>query len=92
MIHLTRKLPASVPAAATATLTHDQRQRRRLRVLIDDGRNGGVFLDRVEGLRDGDCLAAAETLSYAAWDCPLLLARDMLPPGQSPCALARPLI
>jgi urease accessory protein len=86
MIHLTRKLPAPVPAAATATLTHDQRQRRRLRVLLDDGRDAGILLDRAEGLRDGDCLAAddglvvavraaAETLSCAAGDDHLLLAR-----------------
>jgi urease accessory protein len=86
MIHLTCKLPAPVPAAATATLTHDQRQRRRLRVLLDDGRDAGILLDRVEGLRDGDCLAAddglvvtvraaAETLSRVACDDALLLAR-----------------
>lgn len=86
MVHLTRKLPVPVPAGATLTLTFDQRQRRRLRVVLDDGREAGIFLDLAGGLRDGDCLAAEdgllvavraapETLSRAACDDPLLLAR-----------------
>jgi urease accessory protein len=86
MIRLTHKLSSPAPAAATVTLTLDQRQRRRLRVMLDDGREAGIFLERAEGLRDGDCLsgddgpvilvrAAAESLSCVVCDEPLLLAR-----------------
>ncbi len=86
MIELTQRLPTPVTAAATLTLTYEQRQRRRLRVALDDGREAGLVLDRVEPLRDGDCLASAdglvvavraavETLSCVACADPLLLAR-----------------
>jgi len=86
MIRLTRKLAAAVPASVGITLTLDQRQRRRLRAVLDDGREAGIFLERADGLRAGDCLgsddglvvavrAAAEPLSCVACDDPLLLAR-----------------
>jgi urease accessory protein len=98
MIQLTRKLPAPLSTAASVTLTLDQRQRRRLRVVLDDGREAGILLERAEGLRDGDCLAAAdglvvavraaaETLSCAACDDPLLLARAAYHLGNRHAAL-----
>jgi urease accessory protein len=85
MITLDRRIAAG-GAAATVTLTLEQRVRSRLRVTLDDGREAGVFLARGETLRDGDLLgdadglivhvrAAAETLSEARCDDPLLLAR-----------------
>jgi len=83
---LTRCLPKSSEATATAHLTLDQRQRSRQRIRLDDGREAGILLPRGEVLRDGDLLgadgglvvrivAAAEPLSCAASADPLLLAR-----------------
>lgn len=86
MIRLTRKLDAPVHASTTLTLPLDQRARSRLHVLLDDGREAGIFLERGEGLRDGDCLAddsglivrvraAPEPVSTVTADDPLLLSR-----------------
>jgi urease accessory protein len=83
---LTRRLPETARATATAHLTLDQRQRSRQRIRLDDGREAGILLPRGEVLRDGDLLAsddglavriaaAAERLSRARSDDPLLLAR-----------------
>jgi urease accessory protein len=83
---LTRRLPATAEAAATAALTLDQRQRSRQRIRLDDGREAGVLLPRGEVLRHGDVLggddglvvriaAAPESLSCAESPDPLLLAR-----------------
>jgi urease accessory protein len=85
-IRLTRRSESPDRADATVTLTFDQRQRSRLRVTLDDGREAGILLPRGETLRDGDRLtgedgvvvrvrAAPEPLSTAASDDPLLLAR-----------------
>lgn len=62
MISLTRKGGPAPGAQATVTLTLEQRARSRLRVRLDDGREAGIFLDRGEGLRDGDCLVAEDGL------------------------------
>ena len=86
MMRLTRKLDGSVDADASVTLTFDQRIRSRLRVVLDDGREAGVFLERGAGLRSGDCLtddeglvvrvlAAAERVSSVRADDALQLAR-----------------
>jgi urease accessory protein len=76
--------PASVGAVVTLTL--DQRVKSRLRVMLDDGREAGVFLERGESLKDGDILvsgdglvvrvaAAPERVSTVASRNPHLLAR-----------------
>ena len=86
MIHLTKKGDRTAQPDASVTLTLDQRSRRRLRVSLDDGREAGIFLERSEGLKDGDRLvsedglvvlvrAAPELLSTVRSPDPLLLAR-----------------
>lgn len=68
------------------TLTHDQRQKSRLRVETDTGLDAGVFLPRRSSLRPGDRLQAEdgrivvirakpEPISVAVTDNPGLLAR-----------------
>lgn len=85
MLELTRRLDRGEPGT-TLTLSLDKRVRSRLRVTLDDGRVAGVFLERGQVLRDGDLLggadglvvrvrAAAEPVSEARCDDPLLLAR-----------------
>ena len=86
LIRLTRRAKPGDRGDAGVGLTFDQRQRSRLRVRLDDGREAGILLPRGETLRDGDLLtgddgvvvrvaAAPEPLSAAASDDPLLLAR-----------------
>jgi urease accessory protein len=87
LIRLTHKSqPPQTDALATVTLTLEQRTKRRLRVVLDDGREAGIFLERGETLCDGDCLvgddgvrvqvrAAAEQVSSITCTDPLLLAR-----------------
>jgi urease accessory protein len=87
LIQLTQKIQGlDIETAATVTLTFEQRTKSRLRVVLDDGREAGIFLERGEALRDGDCLggadglivrvkAAAEQLSTVTCGDPLLLAR-----------------
>ena len=83
MIQLTHKEAAAPDVDLTVTLTFDQRQRSRLRVTLDDGREAGILLQRGTPLRDGEALrsdeglvvrvvAAAETLSRV--ECPDALA------------------
>lgn len=70
----------------TLTLTLEQRTRCRLRVMLDDGREAGLFLPRGTILHHGDALiaedglvariiAAPEHLSRVESTEPLLLAR-----------------
>jgi len=86
MIHLTHKVTGPAEPPATITLTLDQRAKSRLRGVLDDGREAGIFLERGETLKDGDCLAsedglvvrviaAAERVSTVTTSDPLLLAR-----------------
>jgi urease accessory protein len=86
LIRLVRRAQLGERIDAEVALTFDQRQRSRLRVRLDDGREAGILLPRGETLRDGDLLtgdhrvvvqvrAAPEPLSTAASDDPLLLAR-----------------
>jgi len=63
LIRLSRKLCNAENTDATVTLTLDQRVRSRLRVLLDDGREAGIFLERGECLKDGDCLISEEGLA-----------------------------
>lgn len=86
MIRLTETIPRAAQIDATLTLPLEGRSKRRLRVVLDDGREAGLFLPRGGSLRQGDLLrseaglvvevhAAAETLSRVICDDPLLLAR-----------------
>lgn len=62
MIRFTRKLDRPTRTDLSITLTLDQRVRSRLRVILDDGRQAGIFLARGDGLQDGDCLVSEEGL------------------------------
>ncbi len=87
MIRLTQQLDHAHPVNATLTLPYDSRTKSRLRVVLDDGREAGLFLERGgPGLKDGDLLgdeegsvvqvrAAPETLSVVDCRDHLLLAR-----------------
>ncbi len=86
MLRLTDKTKKPEQAAATVTLTLDQRVKSRLRVFLNDGREAGIFLGRGESLKNGDCLvgedgivvqveAALERVSKVESRDPHLLAR-----------------
>lgn len=86
MIRLTYKLHGPQKPDATLTLPWEQRTRSRLRVVLDNGREAGLFLRRGSVLRADDRLAsedgfvvrvcaAAEPVSVASCPDPLLMAR-----------------
>ncbi len=86
MLKISKKLTRPQAENALLKLPFEQRQKSRLKVTLDDGRPAGLFLERGEVLRGGDCLqaeddsvirieAADETLSLVQSDDPLLLAR-----------------
>jgi urease accessory protein len=86
MIRLTHKIIGPATPDASVTLPLHQRIKSRLRVILDDGRDAGLFLERGTTLKDGELLrsdngitvrvvAADETLSIVRSDDPLLLAR-----------------
>lgn len=87
MLKLTRRLHAAeATPRTTLTLPLEDRLKGRLRVVLDDGTEAGVFLARGQLLRDGDLLggdtgivvairAAIETLSCVRVDEPLALAK-----------------
>ena len=86
MIRLTAKLDCQSSYDTTLTLTYEQRVKSRLRAVLDDGREAGIFLDRGVVLRHGDCLsaddgtvvqvrAARERVSAVAAADPLLLGK-----------------
>jgi urease accessory protein len=89
MLRLTELVDSGVlaPRAGLLTLRFEDRRRSRMRVDLDDGREAALLLPRGTVLRDGDRLrdpdsgvvvtvrAAAQTLSFAHTDDPLLLAR-----------------
>ncbi|WP_078121761.1 urease accessory protein UreE [Thiosocius teredinicola] len=85
MIELNCRIAQGEPTA-TLTLPYDKRQRSRMRAMLDDGRDVGIFLERGTTLRNGDLLsdtdgmivriaAAAEPVSEVRCDDSLLLAR-----------------
>jgi urease accessory protein len=53
-------LDKSSNADTTLTLPFDLRQKSRLRVTLDDGREAGLMLSRGHILRGGDCLRAED--------------------------------
>ncbi len=86
MLKISKKLTRPQAENGVLKLPFEQRQKSRLKVTLDDGRPAGLFLERGEVLRGGDCLqaeddsvirieAADETLSLVQSDDPLLLAR-----------------
>lgn len=87
MLRLIRRLPHEGEASDTLTLAYQFRQKSRLRVTLDSGREAGLMLPRGEGaLRDGVLLqaedgtivrvrSAPETLSIVRCSEPRLLAR-----------------
>ncbi|MES9845131.1 MAG: urease accessory protein UreE [Candidatus Sedimenticola sp. PURPLELP] len=86
MIKLTEKTGQVSSIDATLTLPLHSRIKSRLRVILDNGEDAGLFLERGTTLKDGDMLrtddgfsvlvkAAEETLSTVISDDPHLLAR-----------------
>jgi urease accessory protein len=86
VIRFTRIAETPPTTAVALTLTFAQRTRSRLRVVLNDGREAGLFLPRGTALRDGDGLvaedglvarvrAAPETLSRVESEDPWRLAR-----------------
>lgn len=62
MIELNQKLVAGATPDTRVTLPIDQRVRSRLRVVLDDGREAGLFLPRGTLLRGGALLGSDEGL------------------------------
>ena len=59
MLKITRRVGTGEPDTSV-TLPLEQRVKARLRVMLDDGREAGLFLDRGPILRDGDLLAGED--------------------------------
>lgn len=85
-LQIVERLHEALPAETTLTLPFELRQKSRLRTWLDNGADVGLFLPRGAVLRHGDRLrtttglvvevrAAAESVSTARTDDPLLLAR-----------------
>ncbi len=64
MINLIKKLPKaeSISEHATLTLPLESRVKSRLRAILDDGREVGVFLERGQVLHHNDFLSSDEGL------------------------------
>lgn len=86
MLRLIKKLNEPRPHTQTLKLPWEQRTRSRLRVVLDNGEDAGIFLPRGTILRDRDLLvsttgdvvmvcAAPETLSMVTDADPLAIAR-----------------
>lgn len=86
MIKLVNKLIGPATPDTTLTLPWEQRTRSRLRVVLDNGQDAGLFLVRGATLHSGDLivseegfvvqvLAADEALSTVVSDDPLAMAR-----------------
>ena len=58
MIKLIEKTSKKTHVSTTLTLPYEQRIKSRLRVVLDNGRQAGLFLNRGEILRCGDRLSA----------------------------------
>jgi len=57
LIKLTKKVEPGLKFDVTLSLPIDVRVRSRVRVILDDGREAGLFLARGSLLRCGDCLS-----------------------------------
>ena len=87
MIKFEKKTENQDKPHTTLTLGKDQREKSRLKVILDDGREGGLFFPKGTSFQDGDWListdgetlveikAAPETVSTVQCDDPLLLAK-----------------
>jgi urease accessory protein len=86
MIRLIHKISGVAKPDVSLTLPLHERIKSRLRVMLDDGRDAGLFLERGTTLKHGELLAgddgitvlvlaADETLSIVRSEDPLLLAR-----------------
>lgn len=62
MINLIKKLTEKMPEHATLTLPLASRVKSRLRAILDDGREAGLFLERGQVLQDGDLLASEDNI------------------------------
>lgn len=67
MLEITFRLAETIGAApqATLSLTWEERQHSRQRVLLEDGRPAALMLPRGTRLRDGDLLGGAQGLVVA---------------------------
>ena len=86
MIKFEKKVESGT-ADTTVTLPRDQREKSRLKVTLDDGREAGLFFEKGTSFQDGDLIisddgnilveikAADETVSSVICDDPLQLAR-----------------
>lgn len=86
MIRFTKKLTKPQEYTTTLTLTWEQRNKSRLRAVLDNGEEAGLFLERGSVLREKDLLvsevgftvevrAASETVSTVICNDALLMAR-----------------
>ncbi len=86
MLKFEKKIASGSPDT-TVTLPRDQREKSRLKVMLDDGREAGLFFEKGVSFQDGDLIisddksvlveikAADETVSSVYCDDPLQLAR-----------------
>ena len=87
MVIFEKKIESRDTPHTTLTLGKDQREKRRLKVILDDGREAGLFFSKGTSFQDGDWListdgetlveikAAPETVSTVQCDDLLLLAK-----------------
>lgn len=86
MLKFEKKIENGTPDT-TVTLVRDQREKSRLKVMLDDGREAGLFFEKGTSFQDGDLIisddgtalvkvkAADETVSSIYCDDSLQLAR-----------------
>lgn len=60
LLKIQQRLTQTADANTTLTLPFELRQKSRLRVTLDDGREAGLVLSRGHILRGGDCLQAED--------------------------------
>ena len=60
MLIVDKRRAAAGPAALTLSLPFELRQKTRLRTVLTNGEEVGLFLPRGSVLRDGECLEAAD--------------------------------
>ena len=65
LLKIQERLTQAEDANTTLTLPFELRQKSRLRVTLDDGREAGLVLSRGHILRDGDCLRAEDGTTIA---------------------------